>query len=261
MEVITSKDSKTLKHAMSLLKKKFRKQHGEYLVEGYRSVLDMIPTGTVRYIFIRDDIEMTADLKEAMSTYDIAHYQIKKELLKPLEDTVTSQGIVAVVCKKEYRLSDFTATDGLYVLLDGVQDPGNMGTIIRTAVAAGAEGLLLMKGTVDPYNNKTIRSTMSAITKLPIYEDVNLEDVEHLVSTQSLVPYATSLENSKDYNQVTYAKRSLLMMGNEANGLSDELVQLAQERIHIPQYGPIESLNVAIASALCMYKIRESWQG
>lgn len=262
MELITSKENKTLKYAQSLQRKKYRKQYGEYLAEGLRTVDDMVPTGLVSTIFISDCHNETSDAYAvAMKAAHMGAmvYQVKDSVLKSLESTVHGQGLIGIVKKQEYKLTDATFDAGLYILLDAVQDPGNLGTIIRTAVAAGANGLFLTKGSVDPYNEKTVRSTMSAITKLPIYENVAVETVLPLLQANNVSVYATALDEAKPIQNVDFAPATLLLLGNEANGLSDPWFDIAHERITIPMYGPIESLNLAVASALCMYAVRESW--
>lgn len=262
MELITSKENKTLKYAQSLLRKKYRKLHGEYLTEGLRTVTDMMGTGLVTTIFISDNVVAAESTQALLTAAEAAHiktYQVRADLMSAVEATVNGQGIIAIVKKASTSIEDLVITDGLYVLLDAVQDPGNLGTIIRTALAAGAKGLFLTKGSVDPYNEKTVRSTMSAITKIPIFENVMIEDIKELMANSKLTAYATALENAVPIHDVKFAKQTLLLLGNEANGLSEDWFNLANERITIPMYGPIESLNLAVAGALCMYAVRESW--
>ena len=154
-------------------------------------------------------------------------------------------------------MESISIEDGVYITLDGIQDPGNLGTIIRTAVAAGVKGIFLMKGTVDPFNDKTVRSTMSALHKIPVYEDVTLSMLNDLIAESNMSTYVTALEESKPYNMVTYDKRCMLILGNEGNGVTPEVMNLCKHRIMIPMYGDIESLNVSVAAALCMYKAQE----
>ena len=143
-------------------------------------------------------------------------------------------------------MESISIEDGVYITLDGVQDPGNLGTILRTAVAAGVKGIFLMKGTVDPYNDKTVRSTMSALSML-----------NDLIAESNMSTYVTALDNSKPYHMVAYDKRCMLILGNEGNGVTPEVMNLCKHRIMIPMYGDIESLNVSVAAALCMYKAQE----
>ena len=176
-----------------------------------------------------------------------------------LEDTVNGQGVMGIARQGQSDFSDFQAQDGLYLLLDGVQDPGNMGTLIRTAVAAGVKALFVSKGAVDVYNEKTVRSALSAIGELAIYTGLDDQDIENLILHKNLRAYVTTLEDAKDYSAVIYDTKTLLVLGNEGQGVRGPIQALCHERIHIPLYGPIESLNVGIAGALAMYKVREEW--
>ena len=124
-------------------------------------------------------------------------------------------------------------------------------------MAAGAKGIFLLKGTVDPYNEKCVRSTMSALCNIPIFEDVTLSEFYDFIKDNTIKTYVTSLENAKPYHTISYAKRTMIILGNEGNGVSREIIEMCDQAITIPMYGDIESLNVSIAAALCMYKVRE----
>ncbi|WP_295194873.1 RNA methyltransferase [Veillonella sp.] len=266
IEIITSKDSKTLKFAQSLQKKKYRTLHQAYLAEGLRTVVDMMPTGYVQSVLMtdvfRDSEDGEAVVKEAEGR-SISVYVMNQTLFKQVEKTVHGQGIVGIVKKQSLSMDDvvkdFTEKPekAIYALLDEVQDPGNLGTIIRTALAAGVKAIFLTKGSVDPYNEKTVRSTMSAITKLPIIEDVDLETMRALKSQLGLTFYGTALEEATSLYKTNFTYPAVFLLGNEARGLSAEWLQMADKRVHIPMYGPIESLNLNVAAALCFYAARE----
>ena len=224
MEFIQSKDNKTIKHIVSLGQRKNRSKYGEYIVEGIRSIRDISTMGVIKAIVIREskckdkNIEALLSLESMQS---IPTYIAQDPVFDKIDNTVNGQGIVAIVSKPKHSMESISIEDGVYITLDGVQDPGNLGTILRTAVAAGVKGIFLMKGTVDPYNDKTVRSTMSAL------------------------------------HMVAYDKRCMLILGNEGNGVTPEVMNLCKHRIMIPMYGDIESLNVSVAAALCMYKAQE----
>lgn len=258
MEEITSKDNKKIKHVLQLYKRKYRQTHKEYVAEGYRTVVDMIPTGHVRYVLAKGLHGVEEGLQKLCEMYHVDLYVVDDSLWKGIDATVHGQGVLAVVCQKESCIEDFIAhANGLYVLVDGVQDPGNMGTLIRTAVGAGVKAMFLTPNTVDVYNEKTVRSTMSGLSKLPLYTNVTKDDVIKLLEEQDIQLYGTVLEDSVDYGQPTYEGATMIALGNEANGISEDILQLVTQRISIPMYGPMESLNVAIAGALCMYKVQE----
>ena len=260
MECIRSKDNKTIKRIISLGQRKNRQKSGEYIVEGIRSIRDIAAMGEIKIIAIRESKSQdknVLDLLTLDSIQLVPTYIVQDPVFDKVDNTVNGQGVVAIVAKPKHDIDSVTIQDGLYITLDGVQDPGNLGTIIRTAVAAGVKGIFLMKGTVDPFNDKTVRSTMSALHKIPLYEDVTLSKLNDIVAESNMTTYVTALEDSDPYHSVAYAKRTMLVLGNEGNGVTPEVMNLCTNRIMIPMYGDMESLNVSVAAALCMYKVQE----
>ena len=257
IDYIQSKDNKTIKHIISLQQRKYRQKFGEYTVEGIRAVTDLGKKGFLRSILIRESkrSELVPLVQNDFSISSL--YVVQDPIFDKIEHSVNGQGILGIAKKCINDLHSFIVDDGLYVALDGVQDPGNLGTIIRTAVAAGAKGIFLLKGTVDPYNEKCVRSTMSALCNIPIFEDITLSEFYDFIKDNTIKTYVTSLDNAKPYHTISYAKRSMVILGNEGNGVSKEIVEMCDQAITIPMYGDIESLNVSIAAALCMYKVRE----
>lgn len=257
IDYIQSKDNKTIKHIISLQQRKYRQKFGEYTVEGIRAVTDLGKKGFLRAILIRESkrSELEPLVQNDFSISSV--YVVQDPIFDKIEHSVNGQGILGIAKKCINELHSFIVEDGLYVALDGVQDPGNLGTIIRTAVAAGAKGIFLLKGTVDPYNEKCVRSTMSALCNIPIFEDITLSEFYDFIKDNTIKTYVTSLENAKPYHTISYAKRTMVILGNEGNGVSKEIIEMCDQAITIPMYGDIESLNVSIAAALCMYKVRE----
>ena len=257
IDYIQSKDNKTIKHIISLQQRKYRQKFGEYTVEGIRAVTDLGKKGFLRAILIRESkrSELEPLVQKDFSISSV--YVVQDPIFDKIEHSVNGQGILGIAKKCINELYSFIVEDGLYVALDGVQDPGNLGTIIRTAVAAGAKGIFLLKGTVDPYNEKCVRSTMSALCNIPIFEDITLSEFYDFIKDNTIKTYVTSLENAKPYHTISYAKRTMVILGNEGNGVSKEIIEMCDQAITIPMYGDIESLNVSIAAALCMYKVRE----
>ncbi len=257
IDYIQSKDNKTIKHIISLQQRKYRQKFGEYTVEGIRAVTDIGKKDFLRSILIRESkrSELEPLVQKGFTVSSV--YVVKDPIFDKIEHSVNGQGILGIAKKCVNDLHSFIVEDGLYVALDGVQDPGNLGTIIRTAVAAGAKGIFLLKGTVDPYNEKCVRSTMSALCNIPIFEDVTLSEFYDFIKDNTIKTYVTSLENAKPYHTISYPKRTMIILGNEGNGVSREIIEMCDQAITIPMYGDIESLNVSIAAALCMYKVRE----
>lgn len=257
IDYIQSKDNKTIKHIISLQQRKYRQKFGEYTVEGIRAVTDIGKKDFLRSILIRESkrSELEPLVQKGFTVSSI--YVVQDPIFDKIEHSVNGQGILGIAKKCVNDLHSLIVEDGLYVALDGVQDPGNLGTIIRTAVAAGAKGIFLLKGTVDPYNEKCVRSTMSALCNIPIFEDVTLSEFYDFIKDNTIKTYVTSLENAKPYHTISYSKRTMIILGNEGNGVSREIIEMCDQAITIPMYGDIESLNVSIAAALCMYKVRE----
>lgn len=257
IDYIQSKDNKTIKHIISLQQRKYRQKFGEYTVEGIRAVTDIGKKDFLRSILIRESkrSELEPLVQKGFTVSSV--YVVQDPIFDKIEHSVNGQGILGIAKKCVNDLHSLIVEDGLYVALDGVQDPGNLGTIIRTAVAAGAKGIFLLKGTVDPYNEKCVRSTMSALCNIPIFEDVTLSEFYDFIKDNTIKTYVTSLENAKPYHTISYPKRTMIILGNEGNGVSREIIEMCDQAIIIPMYGDIESLNVSIAAALCMYKVRE----
>ena len=257
IDYIQSKDNKTIKHIISLQQRKYRQKFGEYTVEGIRAVTDIGKKDCLRSILIRESkrSELEPLVQKGFTVSSV--YVVQDPIFDKIEHSVNGQGILGIAKKCVNDLHSLIVEDGLYVALDGVQDPGNLGTIIRTAVAAGAKWILLLKGTVDPYNEKCVRSTMSALCNIPIFEDVTLSEFYDFIKDNTIKTYVTSLENAKPYHTISYPKRTMIILGNEGNGVSREIIEMCDQAITIPMYGDIESLNVSIAAALCMYKVRE----
>ena len=257
IDYIQSKDNKTIKHIISLQQRKYRQKFGEYMVEGIRAVTDIGKKDCLRSILIRESkrSELEPLVEKGFTVSSV--YVVQDPIFDKIEHSVNGQGILGIAKKCVNDLHSLIVEDGLYVALDGVQDPGNLGTIIRTAVAAGAKGIFLLKGTVDPYNEKCVRSTMSALCNIPIFEDVTLSEFYDFIKDNTIKTYVTSLDNAKPYHTISYAKRTMVILGNEGNGVSKEIIEMCDQAITIPMYGDIESLNVSIAAALCMYKVRE----
>lgn len=264
MEYITSKENQTLKRAQALLYKKYRLKESLYLIEGYRHVIDMLPYGVLQVLLFKETIVGRNEMQQLMQDAEamgIRTYSVSDKLFDNLAETVNGQGVIGIGAKQNHSLTMWRPQGDLYLLLDNVQDPGNMGTIIRTAVAAGVGGIFLTKGCVDPYNGKTVRSAVSALVKVPIYEGLTDEQVVALLKTKGLHTYVTALEHAKDYGVIVYKKPSLLVVGNEGQGVSPAVMQACQTRITIPLYGDMESLNLSVATGICLYKMREQLEG
>lgn len=254
MEYIKSKDNNIIKFVKKLKKKKFRDNEKMFVVEGFRFVSEALHSAySVPYVFLCENDKYKLDkyhILELVSN-DTKVYSIDDTILKDIASTENPQGIVAVVKKKDIKPK---VRDGFYVLVDKIQDPGNMGTIIRTAHAAGAIGVITTKGCVDIYNEKTLRSTMGSIFKVPIIED---KDKFFIISLKSkgYKLIGSFLNMSENYFGLDLTSNIILCVGNEGNGISEEIEGLCDYRAKIPMVGDSESLNASVCAGIMIYEV------
>lgn len=252
MEIIESRNNNKIKDIKKLKERKWRKKLDKFIVEGFRFVQELLDSG-IEYDYIvvnHDYYNKYEELKEEFSIEYKKEIVVTGEVFKELAETQNSQGILAVVPKLKCSRD---VNDGLYVLLDRLQDPGNVGTIIRTAHAAGAKGIILMKGCVDIFNDKVLRSTMGSIFKIPIIEDFDMEFTKELKEAGFKV-LVSSLEDSKDFYHCDLKGNFVIAVGNEGNGLSDELYDIGDVKAKIPMPGGAESLNAGVAASIMIYE-------
>ena len=175
-------------------------------------------------------------------------------VLATVSDTVNSQGLIVLAERPTAQLEEVLLSSGLLVCLDAVQDPGNFGTILRTAEAAGATGVISMKGSVDAYSPKVLRSAMGSAFRLPIVTGVTYEGLmEHLYKAKLQIVAATA-DGETLYHEPNWLEPTMVILGNEANGVSDDLLELCETRIRIPLRSPVESMNVAAAAAVILFE-------
>ena len=249
--IITSKDNEIIKNIKKLHDKKYRID--SYIVEGIKMVKEAISENQlIELIAIREDFEINFDTK------NIKIITISSKVFNDISDVKTPQGILAVIKKKPNKQIE-TNTD--YILaLDSLQDPGNMGTIIRTADSANINQIIINKTTVDPYSSKVIRSTMGAIYRMNIIEVENLESTLKELQDKSFKVITTDLKAEKSIYDINY-NRTIVVIGNEANGVSQEVLEIADERVIIPMLGKTESLNASIAASIMIYEhVRQKMQ-
>ncbi len=254
---IESKNNNLFKEIKKLKEKKHRIKSNKYLIEGLRFVEEAIKSKVSidSIIFTESFKEKNPDLFLKINE-NIKLIQMNETLLKQLCSTENPQGIVGVINMQNKELK----SGELVILVDKVQDPGNMGTIIRTAHAAGAAGIVMTKGTVDIYNDKTLRSTMGSIFYIPIVEDDSLDFVKSL-KKEGYKLVVSSLQGKNNFFEENLQGKVMIAVGNEGNGVSDEVYDIADIKVKIPMPGEAESLNVAVATSIMIYeKIRQSFK-
>lgn len=250
MQIIRSTSNSRYKHIKSLSQKKNRSKYGEYTVEGIKSVHDaVVSQKNVSVIAVSEDF-----YSEEKFDYpkDVELLVFETSIFNKLCDTFTPQGIIAVI-KAEDKTVEFDL-DKPYIYCDNVTDPGNMGTIIRTADAAGFGGVILSKGCVDIYSPKTVRASMGSFFNIDIIAEKDAEFLRTL-KNKGFNLYGGFLgSNTIPYTNADFTKPSIIIVGNEANGISDEVMRMCQG-VKIPIHGNAESLNVSIAAGILMYEL------
>jgi len=264
-ERITSAQNPLVKRLQLLLERKGREQAGSYLVEGAHLVEEALNSkATVTTILYDSERELDAACRLALTNIgpDVQVVAASEAVLAKLSETKSPQGIVAVVKKNQQNWEEWmerliqAKQDALLLFLDEIQDPGNLGTILRTAEAAGVDGVVLGRGSVDLYNGKVVRATMGAMFRLPIFTLSLPATAEEWRSRGGRLLTTTLRENSRSYDSVDYNGKIAIVIGNEGRGVSEEMVAQADALVHIPIYGQAESLNAAVAAGLLVYEAR-----
>lgn len=252
--MITSTSNVQMKEITALLKKsKERKEKKAFVIEG-RKMFEEICQDKTKVIkaYFAESYVNAGYAEEAMK--EVPYEIVADSVFNSMAETVTPQGVLAIVRMPEYSLEDMISDAGTLVFLENLRDPGNLGTIIRTAEAAGVSGVILSKESVDIYNPKVIRSTMGAVYRVPfLYVDDFLALLQELRAREVRL-LAAHLKGKKTFDKADYSGKVGILIGNEANGLSEEASELANEKVLIPMAGSVESLNAAVAAALLMYE-------
>ena len=248
--MITSVNNQKIKDTVRLRDSaKARREEGVFLVEGPRMFAETPPELIVR-AFISESCEAAG---EVCVPDGIDCETVTDTVYRKLSDTVSLQGVMAVVRRTEVTLEELA--DGRPVLiLEGIQDPGNLGTMMRTAEAAGAAGIIADRATVDLYNPKVVRATMGTVFRVPYLVCGSLADAAHALQDRGYSIYAAHLEGSCPYTEPDYTAPCAFLIGNEGNGLTAGTAALADRYIRIPMEGRVESLNAAMAAGILMYE-------
>lgn len=247
MKYLESIRNNIIKQTISLADKKARDKTGLYVLEGERLISEA-DSRLIEYAIVSESYSGAfPDTKSIYLTPD--------SIFRQLSDTVNPQGILAVCKKFNYKAEDaFICDNPFFVILENLQDPGNLGTIIRTADAAGADGVFLSKGTVDLYNPKVVRSTMGSLFHLPVYTGVDIEETIIRCKKHNIYTLAAHLGGVNTPYTAKLYKPSAILIGNEANGLTPETATMADELVRIPMPGKAESMNASIAAAILIYE-------
>ena len=261
--MISSTANNKVKRLAALMQKaKMRREEQVFVVEGVRMFREA-PAKWVKDVYVSESFLQKhgneADLKALLAQY---HYEVMTdEVFRKASDTQTPQGILCVLSMPHYELADHvdrwmadTDKTPLLLLLEDLQDPGNLGTILRAGEGAGVDGVIMTKRTADIFNPKVIRATMGSIYRVPFFTVEDLGDTIGFLGKKGVTVYAAHLDDSVDYDALDYAKPTAFLIGNEGNGLRRETAERAAQYIKIPMAGQVESLNAAAAAVVLMYE-------
>lgn len=246
-----------------------RRKQKMFVVEGIR-MYEEIPREDLVATYVSENyynevIKAGKLSKEAKNNLNVRDYYIVADsVFKNMSDTVTPQGILAIAKQKEYTLEEMLAMDAkeksdkgrAFIILESIQDPGNLGTILRTAEGAGVSGIIMNKETVDIYNSKVIRSTMGSVYRVPFMVTENLPETINELKKNNVTVFAAHLRGDEYYAKDLYKGSVAFLIGNEGNGLSDDIAKMADKYVKIPMDGMVESLNASVAAAILMYEAK-----
>lgn len=259
--LITSKENETIKHIRKLKEKKHRDEYGEYIVEGIKLINEAIEEKqNVKTIIICDNCNKEAINQNSM--YEVAKQNcvyVDEKVFNSITEVKNPQGILAVI-EKQNSSKEIKYDEDIIVVLDDIQDPGNLGTILRTVDSVGLTQIIVSKKSGDVYNSKVVRSTMGAIFRINVIESDNLVNTIKEIKKHKYNVVSTSLNTDKSLYDVKLNK-SVIVIGNEANGVSKEIQDLSDTKIIIPMLGKTESLNASVATGVVLYEyVRQKTQ-
>ncbi len=255
MQVITSKDNEIVKNIRKLKEKKYRDEKGVYIVEGIKMIEEAIEENVkIERIVICEECIESADIEQKLM-YEIAKYNcvyVKENIFNMLTDVSTPQGILAVIAKPG-KDTNILYNQDIVLALDGIQDPGNLGTILRTVDSVNLKQVIVTKNTADPYNPKVVRATMGAIFRVNVIETDNLVETLKEMKRNKFKVVVTSLDTTNSIYDIEY-KKKVIVIGNEANGVSKDVQEIADNKVKIPMLGKTESLNASVATGIMLYE-------
>lgn len=237
-------------------KSKERKKDKIFIAEGFK-MYEEAPESWIQEVYLSEaSLEKAGeDTQTGRKLAKIRYETVSQEVFARMSDTRTPQGILTVLRQPEYRIENLLEKPSpLLLLLEDIQDPGNLGTILRTGEGAGISGVIMTKQTVDIFNPKTIRSTMGSVYRVPFVYVKELETIIRELHKYQIKTYAAHLQGKEYYDDLSFREPTAFLIGNEGNGLRQSTADLADAYLKIPMEGQVESLNAAIAASLLIYE-------
>jgi len=238
-----------------------RRKDGVFVVEGIKMALELPEERLVSLVlsesFLKAHPAEAETLRQKAAGNGASFHRCSDEDFGRISDTKSPQGVLAVLRSFSYTEEEILKKEnGLFIILENLQDPGNLGTIFRAGEAAGVDGVILSEGSADPYNPKVIRSTMGAFFRMRFAVTSDLPGTVRKIRESGGAVYAAHLSESVDYDEPDYRKKTAFLIGNESAGLTDEITELVDGRIKIPMEGEVESLNAAMAATILMFEAK-----
>lgn len=254
--MITSAANQRIKNTVQLLKSaKERKKQDVFVAEGIHMFLET-PKRLLSEVYVSEDFACKEANKKLLDAKQVPFETVSDEVFVRISDTVTPQGILCIVHKPAYGFGDLLHGENTHLLvLENIQDPGNLGTMFRTGEGAGITGVILNRGCADLFAPKAVRSTMGSIYRVPYYITDSLQDTLLELKRQHVTAYAAHGKGEAYYDAFDYCKATAFLIGNEGNGLTKEMLGLADASLKIPMGGQLESLNAAMAAGILMYEV------
>lgn len=255
---ITSASNPRIRQIIQLQKKRReREETGLFAAEGIR-LFEEIPTDRLEQIFVSESFLQKEEAGRILQkARGIEIFSVKDSVFANMCDTHTPQGILALVHRKDWTMDKILSLSDnpFFMMAENLQDPGNLGTILRTGEGAGITALILSKGTVDIYSPKVIRSTMGSLFRIPFLYVENMAEIVSLFRRKGIAVYAAHLEGSVPYDKPDYTQPTAILIGNEGNGLTEQTADACSNRVRIPMEGAVESLNAAMSAGIFMYEV------
>ena len=255
MQIISSKENELIKHIKKLKDKKYRDENNEYIIEGIKLIEEAVnENAKIKNIIINENTTNTYELPTNVML-EIAKYDciyVTDKIFNSITQVTNPQGIMAIVAKESSQ-DEIDFTQDIIVVLDDVQDPGNLGTILRTVDSIGLNQIIVSQNTADCYNPKVVRSTMGAIFRLNIIQSNDLMETIKTIKKHHFKLMVTSLQTENSIYDIKFDKK-IIVIGNESNGVSKEIQDYADEKAKIPMLGKTESLNASVAAGIVMYE-------
>ena len=259
MDIITSKDNIKIKYVRSLNLKKFRDEENAFLVEGIKFVEEAInENADIKLLLVSEEALNKSEVKKLIDSIDESKAVVcTAQVFNSAADTVNAQGVLAVINKNTAFQNDIIDKFNFIIMCDRIQDPGNLGTIIRTADAFGPAALLINKGCVDIFNPKVVRASAGAIFRVPLIHSKDDLEVINIMKDKGFYIVSTVVDSEYYIDNIEKRNKICIVIGNEGQGVSQDLIDYSDISVTIKMTGKAESINASVAAGICIYEIRK----